>query len=37
LGGRRALVQPTLEQLGEALRALSAMLGTSDEDFQFTE
>jgi DNA-binding transcriptional MocR family regulator len=34
---RLALAQPTLEQLGEALRALSAMLGTSDEDFQFTE
>jgi DNA-binding transcriptional MocR family regulator len=34
---RLALAQPSLEQLGEALRALSAMLGTSDEDFQFTE
>jgi DNA-binding transcriptional MocR family regulator len=34
---RLALAQPTLEQLGESLRSLSAMLRTNEEDFQFTE
>jgi DNA-binding transcriptional MocR family regulator len=34
---RLALALPTLDQLREALRTLSAMLSTNEEDFQFTE
>jgi hypothetical protein len=34
---RLALAIPTPEQLGESLRSLSGMLGTNEEDFQFTE